>query len=114
MRGFAMSWLLLCAGCTGWQSALAPKGPQAAQLSWLLWSFIVVCGVIWLLVMLVLAGSRCGAGRRAGWTAAGRTARSRSSCGLSVAATVLVIIVLTRHELRRDARHCRPPLATRW
>jgi cytochrome c oxidase subunit II len=93
MRRFALSLALLCAGCTGWQSALAPQGPQAAHLSWLLWSFIVICTIIWLLVMLVLV---LALRRRA--VPDGEPHRERRAgviVGLSVAASVLVIIVLT-------------------
>jgi len=55
MRLLPVFLALLCTGCIGTQAVLAPMGPQAAQLSGLLWSFIVICGIIWLLVMLVLA-----------------------------------------------------------
>jgi cytochrome c oxidase subunit II len=93
MRRFALSLALLCAGCTGWQSALAPQGPQAAYLSWLLYSFVVICTIIWLLVMLVLV---LALRRRA--APDGEPHRERRAgviVGLSVAASVLVIIVLT-------------------
>jgi cytochrome c oxidase subunit II len=93
MRRFALSLALLCAGCTGWQSALAPQGPQAAYLSWLLYSFVVICTIIWLLVMLVLV---LALRRRA--VPDGEPHRERRAgviVGLSVAASVLVIIVLT-------------------
>jgi cytochrome c oxidase subunit II len=42
-------------GCSGIQSALDPKGPAAAELSFLIWLFTVLCAVIWVLVMIVLA-----------------------------------------------------------
>jgi cytochrome c oxidase subunit 2 len=42
-------------GCTGWQSALNPQGPQARQLADLIWTFTVVCGFVWLLTMLLFA-----------------------------------------------------------
>ena len=48
---------LLCAGCSGWQSAMDPGGPQAAKLKALIWVFLITCGIIWLLVMLVLAAA---------------------------------------------------------
>ena len=46
--------LPLLAGCSGWQSALDPKGPAADELARLIWFFILLCAAIWLLVMIVL------------------------------------------------------------
>ncbi|MCP9231967.1 cytochrome c oxidase subunit II [Mesorhizobium sp. LMG 17147] len=46
--------MLLLAGCSGWQSALDPKGPAAGELAWLIWFFTALCTVVWLLVMAVL------------------------------------------------------------
>ncbi|HEX3402327.1 MAG TPA: cytochrome c oxidase subunit II [Acetobacteraceae bacterium] len=76
-----------------WQTVLAPMGPQAAQLSWLLWSFIAVCGIIWLLVMLVLM---LVLRRRS--VPPGGTRRERRAAvivGVSLAASVLTIIALS-------------------
>ncbi|WP_051407673.1 cytochrome c oxidase subunit II [Mesorhizobium sp. LNHC229A00] len=42
-------------GCSGWQSALDPKGPAASELAWLIWFFTALCAVIWVLVMIALA-----------------------------------------------------------
>ncbi|MES0203267.1 cytochrome c oxidase subunit II [Mesorhizobium sp. LNHC209A00] len=42
-------------GCSGWQSALDPKGPAASELAWLIWVFTALCAVIWVLVMIALA-----------------------------------------------------------
>ncbi|MFL4971890.1 MAG: cytochrome c oxidase subunit II [Xanthobacteraceae bacterium] len=42
-------------GCSGWQSALDPQGPQAKHLADLIWSFTAICTVIWGLVMIALA-----------------------------------------------------------
>jgi hypothetical protein len=47
---------VLCAGCTGWQSAMNPMGTEAHELRNLIWLFTVVAAVVWVLVMLVLAG----------------------------------------------------------
>jgi cytochrome c oxidase subunit 2 len=93
MRALAASLALFCAGCTGWQTVLAPRGPQAAQLNWLLWSFTVVCGIIWLLVMLVLVVAL----RRRRVPAGGPQGDRRAAViiGMSVVASVLVIIALT-------------------
>jgi cytochrome c oxidase subunit 2 len=93
MRLLPVFLALLCTGCIGTQSVLAPMGPQAAQLSWLLWSFIVICGIIWLLVMLVLALALRQRTRPAGPSHGER--RAIIIVSLSVAASVLVIIVLS-------------------
>src|SRR5437763_7831301 len=45
---------IVTAGCTEWQSALNPGGPQAQELADLFWLFTGVCTVVWLLVMLAL------------------------------------------------------------
>jgi cytochrome c oxidase subunit II len=84
---------LFCTGCTGAQTVLAPMGPQASLLSGLLWSFIVICGIIWLLVMLVLALALRRRGRLAGPPQDER--RAIVIVVLSVAASVLVIVVLS-------------------
>lgn len=93
MRLLPVFLALLCTGCIGRQSVLAPTGPQAAQLSWLLWSFVVICGIIWLAVMLVLALALRQHARPAGPPHGER--RAIIIVGLSVAASVLVIIVLS-------------------
>jgi cytochrome c oxidase subunit II len=42
---------LLAAGCSGWQSALDPKGPNAAAQADLFWLFTGVCTAVWVLVV---------------------------------------------------------------
>src|SRR5215207_5068961 len=42
------------AGCSGWQSALDPQGPEARHLAELIWIFTAVCAAVWLLVMIAL------------------------------------------------------------
>ena len=91
MRALTTSLGLLCAGCTGPQTVLAPMGPQAAQLSWLLWSFILICGIIWLLVMFVLVLAL----RHPAVPSQRGERRAAVIVGVSVAASALVIIVLT-------------------
>ena len=46
---------LLLGGCSGWQSALDPKGPQAGDISRLFWSFTWFLGAVWLATMIALA-----------------------------------------------------------
>src|SRR3954471_21850290 len=54
-RALGLQLCLSLAGCSGWQSALNPQGPQAQYLVQLIWGFAILCAVIWLLVMVVLA-----------------------------------------------------------
>jgi len=91
MRTGGISLALVCAGCTGRQTVLAPMGPQAAQLSWLLWSFIVICAVIWLLVMLVLVLAL----QHRTVPVQHSERRAAVIVGISIAVSVLVIIALT-------------------
>ena len=51
---FIAPLLVGIAGCTGQQSALDPRGPQAEHLADLIWNFTWICGAVWCLVMLVL------------------------------------------------------------
>ena len=46
--------MLPLAGCSGWQSALDPKGPAADELAWLIWFFTALSTAVWILVMIVL------------------------------------------------------------
>lgn len=41
-------------GCSGWQSALDPKGPEAQHLADLIRLFTTLCTAIWVFVMLAL------------------------------------------------------------
>ena len=45
---------ILAGGCSGWQSALDPQGPQANHLARLIWGFTILCAIIWVLVMVAL------------------------------------------------------------
>jgi len=46
--------ILVLAGCSGWQSALDPQGPEATHLAELIWIFTAVCAAVWLLVMIAM------------------------------------------------------------
>jgi cytochrome c oxidase subunit 2 len=89
---------LLCPGCSHWQSALQPGGPGAASIDSLLWIFTVICGAIWILVMLVLLSALR---RRQGPHLSPldrderRERRSAIVVGAAVGATVLIIGGLT-------------------
>src|SRR5438067_1667605 len=52
----ALSALLLT-GCRGAQSALDPRGPQAGRIAGLWWLTFWVCTVVYVLVLLVVAGA---------------------------------------------------------
>ena len=81
----------MLAGCRGWQSATDPQGPQASQLDALIWLFVIVAGVIWALVMLVLAAALWRRRR----LAEPRERRTAWFVGGAMAASVLVILGLT-------------------
>jgi cytochrome c oxidase subunit II len=99
MHGF-FAWLStwVCLQCSQWQSVLQPGGPVAARLEWLLWVFIAICGVIWLLVMLVLATAiwrRHKPDRPPLERDAGHERVSTIIVGIAVTVTVLIIGGLT-------------------
>ena len=95
MKRLLLLLALLCAGCSGWQSANDPAGPMARDLDGLFWLFTLTCTAVWVAVMLVLAAAllRRPPGTEAG--AARSAKRSARVVGGAVAATVLVIIGLT-------------------
>jgi cytochrome c oxidase subunit II len=85
-------------GCSGWQSALDPQGPQANHLAQLIWGFTIVCAVVFLLVMaaLVVALLRRAETRTDPLTQNPLFARrSVVAVGTSVAATALIVLALT-------------------
>jgi cytochrome c oxidase subunit 2 len=49
-----LTMIPVLAGCSGWQSALDPQGPEARHLAELIWIFTGVCAAVWLLVMIAL------------------------------------------------------------
>ena len=57
MVGWFWLLLVLCTGChrDHAQSMLQPAGPAAAQIAWLSWLLIALCGGIFLAVMILLA-----------------------------------------------------------
>ncbi len=104
MRGLARPTLVLSVvflgGCSGIQSALDPKGPDAAALASLIWLFTWVSTAVWVLVMLALLSAVLwrrwapppadplavdeGTDRRAGFVVGG-----------AVGATTIILLVLT-------------------
>jgi len=102
----------LCTGCDGWQSVMDPGGPQAVRLKSLILLFAIVCGAIWLLVMLVAAGAMFRR-RSAAAPTAGSAPRATWIVTGAVAASVLVIGFLTLASYlatRNLAREGRDPL----
>jgi cytochrome c oxidase subunit 2 len=94
LKNAGSSLLLLCAGCAGWQSALDPQGIPAADLSRLIWLVIIICGIVWALVLVVLAAALWQRGR----PLSSRPTSERHmtiAVSLAVAATVVIITFLT-------------------
>ena len=99
MHGF-LPWLFtwICPRCSDWQSVLWPGGPAAARLNWLLWVFVAVCGIVWLLVMLVLTIAVRGRHKPPRLPLERDPRQEKASTiivGIAVAATVLIISGLT-------------------
>jgi cytochrome c oxidase subunit 2 len=89
----AVLCLLGCAGCSTWQSALYPAGPQALHLRSLFYLFTAICGAVWLIVMLVLAGALLRG--RANPPSLGVDRRATAFVGVGIGSTVVIIAVLT-------------------
>src|SRR3954452_16176927 len=90
--------LLALAGCTGQQSALDPKGPQADRLADLILMFSVIGAVIWVAVMAVLLSALLRrAPERPDPLALRILTERRSVAAVAAAAgaTLLIVIVLT-------------------
>jgi len=93
---FALS--LVVAGCDGWQSAIDPRGPDARNVSSLIWLFVVICLIVWAMVMLTLVGAlwrRRRAAGRAPVAASGGERRAGIAVAVATGATVLTIFGLT-------------------
>jgi cytochrome c oxidase subunit 2 len=52
--------------CSGWQSALDPRAPQASGVSRLFWIFVAISAVIWILVTAILVVAILRGGRARG------------------------------------------------
>ncbi len=88
---------LLCAGCSGWQSALDPHGDQAVALYGLMKFIMIVCAVVWALVMAVLLVALWRQPQRTDPLAVDVRTQSKMKVAVtaSVAATVIIITGLT-------------------
>jgi cytochrome c oxidase subunit 2 len=100
LRAFAAISLAQClAGCTAWQSALHPRGPQARDLFSLFWLFTAVSLLVWLLVCVALAIALRRERPISHTDPAARVARTERRAMIAVwtagAATVVVLIGLT-------------------
>jgi cytochrome c oxidase subunit 2 len=103
MKLGAKLWIMLLAllalsGCSGWQSVLDPKGPQAERLAELIWIFTAISAVIWLAVMVVLLMAIVPRSPDRPNPLALRVATERRSLvtvAAAAAATLLIVIALT-------------------
>ncbi len=90
--------MLIMPGCAGIQSALDPHGPAAVEPFRLIWSFSILCGVIWVLVIATLAATIA---RPSPFSPeplqlnGPREAFARRWVILATVATTLVLVVLT-------------------
>src|SRR3954453_6619045 len=89
--------VLVCTGCSGWQSALDPHGSPARGLDLLMKFIMIVCAVVWVLVVAVLLVALTRRARRAEplMLDPRMQERMRIVVAGSVAATVIVISVFT-------------------
>jgi cytochrome c oxidase subunit 2 len=88
----SLAMLLLCGGCSGWQSALDPQGPSSHALGQLLQGFVLVLTAIWLCVLVVLAVALR---RRAAVAPATAARRAGIAVWAACGATVTVVVGLT-------------------
>jgi cytochrome c oxidase subunit 2 len=84
---------LVLSGCSGVQSALDPGAPAAGHLRQLILSFTLICGVVWLLVLVMLGWALLR--RRPPATDASTQRRLTIAVSACVAATVVIVAGLT-------------------
>jgi cytochrome c oxidase subunit II len=104
--GVGIGFISVCAGCTGWQSALNPQGPEAYHLRRLLWLFTGVSVLVWVLVMLALAIALWRRHRGPLEPLALNSRRERGTTfvvGTATVATVIVLVGLTVVSYRSTA-----------
>jgi cytochrome c oxidase subunit 2 len=97
-RRAALTLALACAGCTGPQSALDPRGDQAQHLLNLILFIVVACAIVWLLVVGVLAvamSRRRDGGLEPREPGPATERRLTIAVGSAVIATGLVVTVFT-------------------
>jgi cytochrome c oxidase subunit 2 len=80
-------------GCSGVQSALDPAADAAGHLRLLILSFTLICGLVWLLVMVMLGWALLR--RRPAATDAATQRRLTIAVSACVAATVVIVAGLT-------------------
>jgi cytochrome c oxidase subunit 2 len=86
-KAFALGMALLLAGCAGIQTPLAPAGDQASALHRLMLLMVVVCGAVYLVVLVALAWTLLRAQRSA--VASGGD--QRFDRGIWVAAAIIIV-----------------------
>lgn len=92
-RILLLSIIAAVAGCSGNQSALDPQGAPAIHVEHLIISITVICGVVWLLVMIVLGWALVR--KRPSDSGEPRERSLTMIVGSAVAATVIIIAGLT-------------------
>src|SRR5690349_24531126 len=88
--GFGAAVMVALGGCQGVQSALDPASDEAGGIAGLFWLFLSVLGVIYLLVLVLLAGALLDLRQRAAteWRLSGLLA-------VWAGGTVVIILGLT-------------------
>lgn len=92
---------LLLFGCSDWQSALHVHGDNARATLSLIWTFLIICAIVWVLVMLALALALLRRRRAAEEERPPlaldprRESRFTAIIGTAVGVTVLVLVALT-------------------
>jgi cytochrome c oxidase subunit 2 len=102
-------------GCSGWQSVLDPKGPQADLLARLFWIFAAVCAIVWLIVLLALGMALVRRRQAAGNPLATNPRSERRAeyiIWLCTAVTVAVLIVLSGISFVSQHRVYAAPVGT--
>ena len=91
----AAALVLVAAGaaCSGNHSALNPSGPQARTIANLTWGFFAISGIVYAIVMAVLASVLLRR-RRTGTPAAGADRRIVVAVGSGVAVTAAIVVGL--------------------
>lgn len=86
--------LCLLAGCSGAPSAMHPRGPAAARIADLSWTFFVMGGAVYVVVMLLTAIALWRRGRQQGAHDASERRMGNRMILVGVALTVVILLVV--------------------